>query len=82
MKRQIFFLELALMIIMTFTLSAQQRIVLAGRGANMLADAIYLFPDAGERLVAYSSGDQGLGLFMWQSIRLSRKRSALTRVLG
>jgi len=64
MKLQIILFELVLAIVMAFSLNAQQRIVLAGRGANMLADAIYLFPDAGERLVAYSSGDQGLGLFM------------------
>ncbi len=64
MKRQIILFGLVLAIVMAFSLNAQQRIVLAGRGANMLADAIYLFPDTGERLVAYSSGDQGLGLFM------------------
>ncbi len=43
---------------------AQQRIVLGGKAANMLADAVYLFPGVGSRIVAYASGDQGLGLFL------------------
>jgi len=64
MERTIRLLTFILMILVVGSVDAQQRIVLAGRGANMLADAIYLFPDTGERLVAYSSGDQGLGLFM------------------
>ncbi len=65
MKCKIFLIfDLILIAAVLPGINAQQRIVLAGRGANMLADAIYLFPDAGERLVAYSSGDQGLGLFM------------------
>ncbi len=45
-------------------LGAQQRIVLGGKAANMLADAVYLFSGVGSKIVAYASGDQGLGLFL------------------
>lgn len=45
-------------------IGAQQRIVLGGKAANMLADAVYVFPGVGSRIIAYASGDQGLGLFL------------------
>lgn len=50
--------------VVAVSIPAQQRIVLGGKAANMLADAVYLFPGAGQRVVAYASGDQGLGLFL------------------
>ncbi|MCX8012804.1 MAG: ABC transporter substrate-binding protein [Rectinema sp.] len=48
----------------TQPVSGQQRIVIGGRAANMLIDAVYLFPGVGRRIVAYASADQGIGLFM------------------
>jgi len=65
MKRTTFFLTVAIFA-MAAVLGpgAQQRIVLGGKAANMLADAAYLFPGIGPRIVAYASGDQGLGLFL------------------
>lgn len=39
------------------------RIVLAGRATIMLVDAIYLFPDVGERIVAVGRTNQGIGDF-------------------
>jgi len=50
--------------VIVISASAQQRIVLGGKAANMLADAVYLFPGTGQNVVAYASGDQGLGLFL------------------
>lgn len=43
---------------------APERIVLAGKGLFMVADAIYLFPEAGQRIVALSSTNQGTGNFI------------------
>ncbi len=40
------------------------RIVIAGRGAVMLADALYLFPEAAERIVALVKTDRGKGNFI------------------
>ncbi|MFP4329912.1 MAG: ABC transporter substrate-binding protein [Alkalispirochaetaceae bacterium] len=39
------------------------RIVLAGQATFMLVDALYLFPDAGERVVGVGQTNQGLGDF-------------------
>ena len=41
-----------------------QRIVIAGRATLMVADSVYLFPGAGERLVAVTSGNQSPGRFL------------------
>jgi iron complex transport system substrate-binding protein len=41
-----------------------QRIVIAGRATLMVADSVYLFPKAGERLVAVTSGNQSPGRFL------------------
>ncbi|HNT55153.1 MAG TPA: ABC transporter substrate-binding protein [Anaerolineaceae bacterium] len=40
------------------------RIVIAGRASALLADAVYLFPEARERVVAYSTTSQGTGDFI------------------
>jgi iron complex transport system substrate-binding protein len=40
-----------------------ERIVLAGRGALLIVDAVYLFPDARSRVVGVGSTNQGLGDF-------------------
>jgi len=40
-----------------------ERIVLAGKAVIMLADAVYLFPGAGERVIAVGNTNQGLGDF-------------------
>lgn len=41
-----------------------QRIVLAGKALFMVADAIYLFPEAGKNIVALGSTGQGSGNFI------------------
>jgi iron complex transport system substrate-binding protein len=43
---------------------APARIVIAGRGLLMVADALYLFPEAAERLVAIEKITQGWGDFL------------------
>lgn len=43
---------------------APERIVLAGKALIMVADAIYLFPEAGKRIVALGSTKQGSGNFI------------------
>jgi iron complex transport system substrate-binding protein len=44
--------------------AAQNRLVLGGRAVIMVADAVYLFPGAGERVLAIAGADQGLGSFL------------------
>ena len=44
--------------------AAPQRIVLTGRALFMIADAVYLFPGAGQRIVAIGSKAQGGGNFV------------------
>lgn len=41
-----------------------QRIVIAGKALFMLADAVYLFPQASERIVALGNAGQGTGNFI------------------
>lgn len=41
-----------------------QRIVIAGKALFMLADAVYLFPQASERIVALGNARQGTGNFI------------------
>ena len=49
----------------TITLpAAPQRIVIAGRASALLADAVYLFPEAEDRVVAFSTTSQGTGDFI------------------
>lgn len=43
---------------------SQQRLVLGGKAVIMVADAVYLFPDAGKRVLAVAGADQGLGVFL------------------
>lgn len=43
---------------------APSRIVLAGKALFMIADAIYLFPEAGEKIIALGSTLQGSGNFI------------------
>jgi iron complex transport system substrate-binding protein len=43
---------------------APEKIVLAGKALFMVADAIYLFPEAGQRIVALGSTTQGTGNFI------------------
>lgn len=43
---------------------AQGRLVLGGKAVIMVADAVYLFPDAGRRVLAVAGADQGLGTFL------------------
>jgi len=62
MKRTIPFILVFVLVIAG--LGAQQRIVIGGKASIMLADAVYLFPGVGKRIVAYASGDQGLGIFI------------------
>jgi iron complex transport system substrate-binding protein len=44
--------------------AAGNRLVLGGRAVIMVADAVYLFPGAGERVAAIAGADQGLGSFL------------------
>ncbi|HNR47584.1 MAG TPA: ABC transporter substrate-binding protein [Anaerolineaceae bacterium] len=44
--------------------AAPQRIVIAGRASALLADAVYLFPEAEDRVVAFSTTSQGTGDFI------------------
>ncbi len=41
-----------------------QRIVLSGKALFMIADAIYLFPEAGQHIVALGPANQGTGNFL------------------
>ncbi len=43
---------------------AQQRLVLGGKAVVMVADAVYLFPGMGSRVLAVAGADQGLGVFL------------------
>lgn len=43
---------------------AQNRLVLGGKAVIMVADAVYLFPEAGKRVIAVAGADQGLGSFL------------------
>jgi ABC-type glycerol-3-phosphate transport system substrate-binding protein len=43
---------------------APEKIVLVGKALFMVADAIYLFPEAGKRIVALGSTQQGTGNFI------------------
>jgi len=47
----------------TFT-KVPQRIVLAGKGLFMIADAIYMFPEAGKNIAALGPAAQGSGNFI------------------
>lgn len=40
------------------------RVVLGGKAVAMVADAVYLFPSAKDRVVAVGGTDQGLGVFL------------------
>jgi len=64
MKQSRLFLLTAFFLVAVLGAFGQQRIVLGGRAVPMLADAVYLFPKAGSRVVAFASSDQGLGIFM------------------
>lgn len=44
--------------------AAPQRIVIAGKALFMLADAVYLFPEAKDRIVALGNAGQGTGNFI------------------
>ncbi|MBU0956621.1 MAG: ABC transporter substrate-binding protein [Spirochaetes bacterium] len=44
--------------------TAPSRIVMGGRAVVMVADALYAFPSARERVVAVGIADQGLGAFL------------------
>jgi len=53
-----------LFFVVTASPFAQQRLVLGGKAVIMVADAVYLFPDAGRRVIAVAGADQGLGAFL------------------
>lgn len=53
-----------LFFVVTASPFAQQRLVLGGKAVIMVADAVYLFPDAGSRVIAVAGADQGLGTFL------------------
>jgi iron complex transport system substrate-binding protein len=59
-----------------------RRIVLAGRGVLMVADALYLFPEAASRVVAIESITQGRGDFIARIDPLYSRKSILPREAG
>jgi len=63
MKRKVVFV--AVLAILAFSLAAlPSRIVLGGKAVIMVADAVYLFPQATDSVVAVGGADQGLGVFL------------------
>lgn len=48
----------------SFSVEAQQRLVLGGKAVVMVADAVYLFPGMDRRVLAVAGADQGLGVFL------------------
>lgn len=64
-------------------LSAQDRIVLGGsKAVIMVVDAVYLFPEAGLKVVASAKGDQGLGIFLAAIDTLYAKRPVFETSAG
>ncbi len=60
-----FFPVLIFIALVCGNLPAQERIVLGGsKAVIMVVDAVYLFPEAGSKVVASAKGDQGLGIFL------------------
>ncbi len=47
-----------------FAAPAPGRVVLGGKAVTLVADAVYLFPSAKDRVVAVGGTDQGLGVFL------------------
>lgn len=64
------------------TLFAQNRLVLGGKAVIMVADAVYLFPDAGQRVIAVAGADQGLGSFLSSIDRDFWKKPVIDRTAG
>ena len=52
------------LVVATMSGFSQQRIVLGGKAVIMVADAVYLFPGAGDHVIAVAGADQGLGVFL------------------
>lgn len=61
---------------------AQQRLVLGGKAVIMVADAVYLFPDAGQRVIAVAGADQGLGVFLSAIDRGFQKKPVIDKSAG
>jgi len=61
---------------------SQQRLVLGGKAVIMVADAVYLFPDAGGRVLAVAGADQGLGVFLSAVDRNFPKKPVIDKSAG
>jgi len=60
----------------------QQRLVLGGKAVIMVADAVYLFPEAGRRVIAVAGADQGLGVFLSAIDRDFPKKPVIDKSAG
>jgi iron complex transport system substrate-binding protein len=61
---------------------SQQRLVLGGKAVIMVADAVYLFPDADKRVLAVAGADQGLGSFLSSFDRDFSKKPVIDKNAG
>jgi len=71
-----------LFFVVTASPFAQQRLVLGGKAVIMVADAVYLFPDAGRRVIAVAGADQGLGSFLSAMDAGFSKKPVIDRTAG
>jgi iron complex transport system substrate-binding protein len=70
------------LVISTLFLPAQQRIVLGGKAVIMVADAVYLFQNAGSRVLAVAGADQGLGTFLSSIDKTFAAKPVISRNAG
>lgn len=65
MKTRFFLLTVALLAAVFFVgAQSPSRIVMGGKAVTMVADAVYAFPSARDKVVALGGTDQGLGVFL------------------
>ncbi|MHB9153733.1 MAG: ABC transporter substrate-binding protein [Spirochaetales bacterium] len=66
----------------TLAVYGQERLVLGGKAVIMVADAVYLFPEAGRRVIAVAGADQGLGVFLSSIDRDFPKKPVIDKSAG
>lgn len=81
-RARISVVALCLAVFPFFGLFAQERLVIGGKAVFMLADAVYLFPEAGRRVAAVAGADQGLGVFLAAVDRDFPKKPLIDRSAG
>ncbi|GAB1455163.1 hypothetical protein MASR2M48_04700 [Spirochaetota bacterium] len=65
MKARLFILTVALAVAISIVgAQSPARIVMGGKAVTMVADAVYAFPSARDKIVAVGGTDQGLGVFL------------------